>query len=60
MLRVGEGDGEGEVRGEGNGPTPMVNGSMGSVVLPVPPPEDPPLGDSSTHFFILDRYRKST
>lgn len=30
---VGEGEGEGDVRGEGNGPTPMVRGSMGSQVL---------------------------
>lgn len=29
--RVGEGLGEGEVRGEGNGPTPMVRGCIGSV-----------------------------
>jgi len=31
--RVGDGDGDGEVRGEGNGPTPMVKGSIGSVAI---------------------------
>ena len=34
---VGEGLGEGDVRGEGNGPTPMVRGVMGSVRLEVWP-----------------------
>jgi len=32
---VGDGLGEGEVRGEGNGPTPMVSGVIGSVFLDV-------------------------
>ena len=30
---VGDGLGEGEVRGEGNGPTPIVRGVIGSVLL---------------------------
>jgi len=34
---VGEGLGEGEVLGEGNGPTPIVRGVMGSVLLDVWP-----------------------
>lgn len=31
--RVGEGLGEGDVRGDGKGPTPIVRGVMGSVLL---------------------------
>lgn len=31
LLRVGEGEGDGDVRGEGNGPTPIVRGVMWST-----------------------------